>query len=69
MRPCDLGIPRSAWEHLIDEWVFSQRDRLIMKRRLLDGLCYEELAEEFHLSVQRIKSVVYEHQERLFTHI
>ena len=69
MKIAELDIPRSVWEHLIDEWIFSQRDRLIMKRRLLDGVCFEELAEEFHLSTQRVKSVVYGHQTKLFEHI
>lgn len=57
---------RSEIEHLIDEWIFSQRDRLIMKRRLLDGICYEPLAEEFNLSDRQIKNIVRKNQERLF---
>ena len=28
-------LSRSAWEKLIDEWIFSERDRRILKRRLL----------------------------------
>ena len=65
----ELNIPRSEVEILIDEWVFSQRDRLILKRRILDGICFEELAEEFNLSVQRTKSIVYQQQKKLFVHI
>ena len=65
----ELNMPRSEVEMLIDEWVFNQRDRLILKRRILDGVCFEELAEEFHLSVQRTKSIVYQQQKRLFVHI
>ena len=64
----ELNIPRSEVEILIDEWVFSQRDRLILKRRILDGICFEELAEEFNLSVQRTKSIVYNQQKKLFMH-
>ena len=40
---------RSQIEHIIDEWIFSERDRKIMKRRWLDGICYEPLAEEFEM--------------------
>lgn len=64
-----VDMPRSEWENLIDEWIFSERDRQILKRRLLDGICYEPLAEEFDMSVQQIRAVVYKMQNRLFKHI
>lgn len=57
---------RSTISAAIDEWIFNERDRAILKRRLLDGICYEPLAEEFDLSVDRIKQIVYKSQERLF---
>ena len=50
--------PRSEWEHIIDEWIFNERDRKIIKRRLLDGILLEPLAEEFDMSVQQIKSII-----------
>jgi RNA polymerase sigma factor (sigma-70 family) len=49
---------RSEWEHLINEWVFNERDREILKRRLLDGLSYEKVAEEVDMSVRQIKYIV-----------
>lgn len=60
---------RSEIERLIDEWIFNERDRAILKRRLLDGTCYEPLAEEFDLSVRHVKNIVYKAQERLYKHI
>ena len=68
-RQNDIDIPRSEWEKLIDEWIFSERDRAILKRRLLDGICYEPLAEEFNLSVQQTKHIVYRMQNKLFKKI
>lgn len=68
----NINLPRSAIEHLIDEWIIgknSERDRAILKRRLLDGICYEPLAEEFDLSVRQIKNIVYRSEMRLFKHI
>ena len=68
----DIDLPRSAIEHLIDEWIIgrnSERDRAILKRRLLDGIRYEPLAEEFDLSVRQIKNIVYRSEMRLFKHI
>ncbi len=53
------NLSRSEWEYLIDEWIFSERDRAILKRKLLDGICFEPLAEEFGLSVQRVKHIYY----------
>jgi DNA-directed RNA polymerase specialized sigma24 family protein len=63
----DIDIPRSQIEILIDEWIFSERDRLILRRRLLDGICYEPLAEEFGLSVRHIKTIVYKGEDKLFS--
>lgn len=62
-------LSRAEIEYLIDEWIHNERDRAILKRRLLDGIIYEKLAEEFDLSVQRIKSIVYRSQEQLFKRI
>lgn len=61
--------PRSELIHLIDEWIFNERDRNILKRRMLDGITYEQLSEEFFLSPQRIKAIVYKAEEKLFKHI
>ena len=44
-----IDLPRSEIERLIDEWVRSARDRYILKRRLLDGVTYERLADELEL--------------------
>lgn len=54
---------------LIDEYIHNERDRSLLKRRLIDGICYEPLAEEFRLSVQRTKTIVYKAQEKLFRHL
>ena len=59
----------SEMSDLIDEYIHSERDRGILKRRLLDGVCYEPLAEEFDLSVRQVKTIVYKAQERLFSHL
>lgn len=54
---------------LIDEWIHSERDRAIMKRRLIDGICYEPLAEEFDISVAQIKRIVYRCEDKIFKRI
>ena len=60
---------RSELISAIDEWILNERDRAILKRRLIDGICFEPLAEEFDLSVVQVKRIVYKSQERLFRHI
>ena len=61
-------LPRSQWEHLIDEWIFSERDRHILKRYLLDGICFEPLSEEVELSVRQTKNIVYKTENILYKH-
>lgn len=64
---------RSELEHAIDEWVIlhrhSERNRKILKRYILDGICFEPLAEEFDMSVRQIKNIIYKSQEQLFKHL
>lgn len=64
-----INLSNSQISDLIDEWVRSERNRKILKRRLIDGICYEPLAEEFGLSVRQTKSIVYKAEEQLFRHI
>lgn len=61
--------PRSEISKLIDEWIFSERDRAILKRRLLDGICFEPLADEFELSVRQVKNIVYKAEKELYKHV
>ena len=65
-------LSRTEIERLIDEWIIgrnAERNRSILKRRLLDGITYERLAEEFDLSVRQTKTIVYKGEETLFKHI
>ena len=59
-------ISNSELEKLIDEWIHSKRDREILKRRLIDGIIYEDLAEEFDMSVRQIKNIVYKSEQKIF---
>ena len=55
--------------HLIDEYIHSERDRAILKRKLLDDITFERLAEEFDLSVRMTKTIVYKGQMKVYAHI
>jgi len=54
---------------LIDEYIHSERDRDLLKRRLVDGICFEPLAEEFQLSPRQVRRIVYKLQIQLFKHL
>lgn len=54
---------------LIDEYIHSERDRNLLKRRLVDGICFEPLAEEFELSPRQVRRIVYKLQIQLFKHL
>lgn len=65
----NYNLSRSQWNALIDEWIFNERDRMILKRRLLDGIRFEPLAEEFDISVKQTKNIVYKNLQKLLKHL
>lgn len=65
MKPWD-ALTRNEIEYLIEQRIHNERNRQILKRRLLDGICYEPLAEEFDLSVRQVKNIVYKCEAILF---
>ena len=62
-------LSRSEWENLIDEWIFSERDRAMLKRNLLDGRTYEQIAEQFDMSTRQVARLIPKLQEKLFKRI
>lgn len=64
-----MDYTNSQMRLLIDEHIHSERDRDILKRRMIDGICYEPLAEEFDMSVMQIKRIIYREQGKLFDYL
>lgn len=60
-------IPNSELEWLIEEWIKSERNRKILKRRLIDGIHYEKIAEEFELSDRQVKTIVKKEKENILS--
>lgn len=52
------NIPNSELSLLIDEWIKSERNRKLLKRRLIDGITIERIAEEFDLSAERTRVII-----------
>ena len=56
----------------VDRWITgrnAERDRKILKRRLIDGPTYEQLADEFGLSTTQITRIIYKTSTKLFRHV
>lgn len=62
-------LSRSEWENLIDEWIFNELHRDMLKRNLLDGRTHEQIAEQFDMSTRQVARLIPKLQERLFKHI
>lgn len=55
--------------YLIDQFIHSERDRAILRRNIIDDIIFEDLEEEFQLSVRRLKTIVYKGMAKIFRHI
>lgn len=64
-----MEYTNSQIRELISEHIHSERDRRILYRRLVDGVCYEPLAEEFQISVSQVKRIIRRESEILFRKI
>ena len=64
-----MEYSNSQIREIINEYIHSERERYILYRRLVDGITFDRLAEEFNLSVRRVKDIVYRGSETIFRHI
>lgn len=67
--PNNIDLSRTEWEHYIDEFIFNEEHRKMLKRNLLDGKTYEQLAEEFDCSRDKVARLIPRLQNRLFKKI
>lgn len=63
------NLPVSACKEMIDQWIFNEQHRRIMKDRLINGMTYTKLSEEYAMSVRQLKNIVYSGCEKLEKHI
>lgn len=64
-----FNLSNSEVCYLIDQWIRNERDRAILKDRLINGLTFERLAEKHDMSVRQTKNIVYKATERLVAHL
>lgn len=64
-----MEYTNSRIREVIAEYIHNERDRKILERRLIDGITFETLAEEFDISVSQVKRVVWKNTEILSRHV
>jgi DNA-directed RNA polymerase specialized sigma24 family protein len=69
MKAENYDLSRSEWEFLIDEHVFNEEHRIMLKRNLLDGRTYEQIAEQFDCSRDKVARLIPKLQDKLFRKI
>lgn len=52
------GISIDQRVYLIDQWIFNEKNRKIAKRKLIDGVSFEQISNEYLLSVNQAKNIV-----------
>lgn len=52
-----VTLTNSELAELISEHIHSERDRQIMRMKLIDGLTYEKIAENVEMSPRYIRSL------------
>ena len=62
-------LSRSEWEFYIDQFIFDEEHRAMFKRNLLDGRTYEQIAEQFDCSRDKVARLIPKLQDKLFRKI
>jgi len=63
------NITNSHIKAVIDEYIHSERDRMILQDRFCNGYTFEKIAEKHDMSTVQIKRIVYKNEMTLFTHL
>ena len=50
----ESNLDRYQFSDLIDRWIFDEKDRIILKRKFLDNISLERIAEDLDMSPRQI---------------
>ena len=64
-----MTYTNSQVREAIEQTIHNERDRRILIRRYVDGICFEPLAEEVDMSVRQIKRIVIKHRDTVFDYV
>ena len=65
----ESNLDRFEWENLIDRWIFDEKDRIILKRKFLDNVSLERIAEDLGMSTRQINRRFNKAKTQLFKRI
>ncbi|MBR6968487.1 MAG: hypothetical protein IKH78_08135 [Ruminococcus sp.] len=67
-----LQATNTSIAQAIDDYVSgknAERDRKILRRRLIDGITFERIGEEFEISTNHAKRIIYSREVELMKHL
>jgi hypothetical protein len=64
-----IEYSNSEISKVIDEYIHNQKHRDVMKRRYIDGILQEPLAEEYNISVRQVQNIIYKNENIIFKHL
>ena len=68
-----VNLSRTQLLSVIDDWIINdvncERNRNIIKDRLINGYTYEKLSEKYDLSTPQIKNIVKKCRKTIIEHI
>lgn len=67
--PPPYDLSRDEIVYLIEQFIFSRRDRSLSYDRLIEGMTYEELASKYYMSVRHIKNLIHKNKDIIFSHV
>ena len=65
----DSNLDRYQFGELIDRWIFDEKNRIILKRKILDNVSLEKIAEEIDMSDRQTKRRFNKAKMQLFKRI
>lgn len=72
MKVAEYRLSKKEWEELIEQWIVgrnAERDREIMRQKIVIGITFLQVAEMFDLSKQRVEQIVYARMKEITSHI
>ena len=64
-----MEYSNSRMNEIIGEYIHDEKHRAIMRRRMMDNITLERLAEEFELSVSQVKRIIWKNMNIVFRHL
>lgn len=65
----ESNLDRYQFSELIDRWIFDEKDRIILKRKFLDNVSLERIAEDLDMSTRQINRRFNKAKMQLFKRI